>query len=98
MVHNQGDSLQPRLRDPNAPQNVRRIITALGGKDNIQKVEDCAETRLRLTLNNSDQLDSDALSQAGVQGIMKLADNNLHLLVGLNADQYAAEMNAQLST
>jgi PTS system glucose-specific IIC component len=97
-VQYQGDSLQPRLRDPRAPENARKIIAALGGSDNIRKVEACAETRLRLTLGNSAELDSDALSRAGVHGIMHLADKNLHLLVGLNADQYASEMNAQLST
>jgi phosphotransferase system IIA component len=34
---------------------------------------------------------------AGVNGIMKLADRTPHLLVGLNADQYAAEMQGQLA-
>jgi PTS system glucose-specific IIC component len=34
---------------------------------------------------------------AGVQGVMTLPDSVLHLLIGLNADQYAAEMQGQLA-
>ena len=38
-----------------------------------------------------------ALEQAGVQGIMRLEEGVMHLLVGLNADQYAAEMRAAMA-
>ena len=38
-----------------------------------------------------------ALTAAGVQGILRLPDNVLHLIVGLNADQYAAEMKAAMA-
>jgi PTS system glucose-specific IIC component len=37
------------------------------------------------------------LEQAGVQGIMRLEQGVMHLLVGLNADQYAAEMRAAMA-
>ena len=30
--------------------------------------------------------------------MMRLADRTLHLVVGLNADQYAAELRGQLAT
>jgi hypothetical protein len=38
-----------------------------------------------------------ALRSAGVQGIMRFPERVLHLLVGLNADQYAAEMRGQMT-
>lgn len=38
-----------------------------------------------------------ALEAAGVKGVLRLPDNVLHLLVGLNADQYAAEMKAAMA-
>lgn len=89
--------LAPRLRDPDAPQKTRDLIRALGGPENIGKVESCAETRLRLVVKDPVAVHNEALRAAGVHGIMSLPDGVRHLLVGLNADQYAAEMQAQLA-
>ena len=57
----------------------------------------CAETRLRLVIGNAGSVDEGALQAAGVMGVMRLANQTLHLIVGLNADQYAAEMQGQLA-
>ncbi|MBV8214917.1 MAG: PTS transporter subunit EIIB [Verrucomicrobia bacterium] len=43
----QAAGIQPKLRDPLAAEKARTVINALGGKPNIQRVEACAETRLR---------------------------------------------------
>ena len=64
---------------------------------NVRKVEACAETRLRLLLADEHAVDEAALHSAGVQGIMRFPERVLHLLVGLNADQYAAEMRGQMA-
>jgi PTS system glucose-specific IIC component len=37
------------------------------------------------------------LKTAGVDGIMRLPNQILHLIVGPNADQYAAEMSGQMA-
>ena len=42
-------------------------------------------------------LDEAALRAAGVEAVVKLPDHVIHLLTGLNADQYAAEMRGQLA-
>ncbi len=86
-----------RLRDPLAADKVRQIITALGGAQNIISIDACAETRLRLELNSTTVLDETVLQSVGVQGVMRLNKGIFHLLVGLNADQYAAEMQGQLA-
>ena len=88
--------IQPKLRDPLAPEKARALINALGGKANIQRVDACAETRLRIVTTNG-ALDEAALKAAGVEAIVKLPDRVVHLLTGLNADQYAAEMRGQLA-
>jgi PTS system glucose-specific IIC component len=59
-------------------------------------VDACAETRLRVVTTNG-HLDEAALRAAGVEAVVKLPDRVLHLLTGLNADQYAAEMRGQLA-
>ncbi len=86
-----------KLRDPLAAEKARSIIAALGGSRNITRVDACAETRLRLELESTALLDRSSLEAAGVQGVMQLANRTIHLLVGLNADQYAAEMQGQLA-
>nr|HQC73650.1 PTS glucose/sucrose transporter subunit IIB [Candidatus Competibacteraceae bacterium] len=86
-----------RLRDPQASGKARDFIAALGGAGNIQRVDACAETRLRLVLGDAGAVNEAALRSAGVAGVMRLADSTLHLVVGFNADQYAAEMRGQLS-
>ncbi|MFO1419553.1 MAG: PTS glucose transporter subunit IIBC [Candidatus Competibacteraceae bacterium] len=87
-----------KLRDPEAAGKARDLIAALGGTGNIQRVDACAETRLRLVLGNDSAVNEAALRAAGVAGVMRLANRTLHLVVGLNADQYAAEMRGQLAT
>ncbi|MER2600840.1 MAG: PTS glucose transporter subunit IIBC [Candidatus Competibacter phosphatis] len=87
-----------KLRDPEAADKAKQLIAALGGAGNIQRVDACAETRLRLVLNNEAAVHDGALQAAGVNGVMRLANQTVHLVVGLNADQYAAEMRGQLAS
>jgi glucose PTS system EIICB or EIICBA component len=48
-------------------------------------------------VNNEGQVNDVGLQSAGVDGIMRLPNHILHLIVGPNADQYAAEMAGQLA-
>lgn len=86
-----------RLRDPSAAQKARDFIRALGGGANIKQVDAVAETRLRVVLDNDVSVDEKGLVASGAEGIMRLPNHILHLVVGLNADQYAAEMHGQLA-
>ncbi|HYP75598.1 MAG TPA: PTS glucose transporter subunit IIBC [Polyangiaceae bacterium] len=86
------------LRDPDAARRARSYIAALGGKANIVKVEACAETRLRLVVRDEKQIQDSALKSEGIAALVRLdGGKTLHLLAGLNADQYAAEMQGQLA-
>jgi glucose PTS system EIICB or EIICBA component len=89
--------LQPRLRDPDAPRRAGAYIAALGGKSNIVRVDACAETRLRLVVRDEGQVREAALRAEGVAALVRVGSQTLHLLVGLNADRYAAEMRGQLA-
>ncbi|GAB4371351.1 MAG: N-acetylglucosamine-specific PTS transporter subunit IIBC [Elainellaceae cyanobacterium] len=82
--------------DPQATSRMQAAIAALGGLSNIHAVEAVALTRLRLEVEDSTAVNEAALAAAGVQGVMYLPNHKLHLLVGLNANQYAAEMKKQL--
>jgi PTS system glucose-specific IIC component len=90
--------LQAPLRDPDAARKAQVYIAALGGKANIVRVDACAETRLRLVVRDGAHVRDAALKSEGIAALVRLdGGKTLHLLAGLNADQYAAEMRAQLA-
>jgi PTS system glucose-specific IIC component len=96
-VEFQEEQPKPKLRDANAPQKVADWLTALGGVGNISTVEPCAQTRLRLQVKDSGAINEAALKQQGIGAVVHIDDTLIHLLAGLNADQYAAEMSAQIA-
>jgi PTS system glucose-specific IIC component len=89
--------VQPPVRDPDAARKAKVYISALGGRENIVRVDACAVTRLRLVVRDQVQIKDAELKAEGIGAVAKLDGNTLHLLAGLNADQYAAEMRAQLA-
>jgi len=86
------------LRDPDAARKAAAWLAALGGASNVERVDACAETRLRVVLRDETRANESALRTAGIDAVVKLPAKTLHLLAGLNADQYAAEMRGQLAT
>jgi PTS system glucose-specific IIC component len=86
-----------KLRDPDAARKVAAWIAALGGAANIQRVDGCAETRLRIIVHDMAGVDENGLTKTAIDAVVRLPNNIVHLLVGLNADQYAAEMRGQLA-
>ena len=90
--------ISPKLRDPNAPEKVAEWITGLGGSANIKTVDSCAQTRIRLKLQSLEAIDEELLKTKGVSAVVRLDKNLIHLLVGLNADQYGAEMSGQIAS
>jgi len=84
--------------DPNADRKAADITAALGGKQNIRRIDAIALTRLRVEVADSAAVNDSALQAAGVQGTLRLEGGVLHLLMGLGADQYADEIKKQLTT
>ena len=69
------------------------IVAALGGAGNLRTIDACT-TRLRLRVEDMAALDEPGLRALGARGILKLADNNLQVVVGGIADTLAMEMRA----
>jgi glucose PTS system EIICB or EIICBA component len=89
--------IQPPLRDPDAARKANAFIAAVGGKANVVRVDACAETRLRLVVRDGSRIDEAPLRAEGIAAVVIINDQTYHLLSDLNADQYAAEMRAQLA-
>ena len=79
-----------------ASDNLREcavaVRDALGGEENIVRIDPVALTRLRVQVRRADAIDERALEQAGALGIMHVAENVLHVVVGQEADAYAEAM------
>jgi PTS system glucose-specific IIC component len=86
-----------QLADPEMSKRGAQFIAALGGAANIEEIESCAQTRLRLKVHDEAAVDEMALRDAGAWGLMRVASRTMHLLVGLHAERYAAEMKSQLA-
>lgn len=59
------------------------VLAALGGAGNLKSEQRVALTRIRVELADVTRMDPQALSEAGVPGVMALPGGVLHLLVGL---------------
>jgi PTS system N-acetylglucosamine-specific IIB component len=65
---------------PGLPANV---VAALGGVDNLKSQQPVALTRVRVELRDVARMDRQALTVAGVPGVMMLDDGVVHLITGL---------------
>lgn len=65
------------------------LSTALGGANNIIRVEPCALTRLRVQVRDHGAIDESALESARVSGILRISDSVVHVIVGDDADGQA---------
>lgn len=74
--------------NPNIEQEVDDVIAALGGLDNILQSGACA-TRLRMQLNDTERVDSEALKQLGAFGVVRLDNQNVQVIFGLKANSYS---------
>ncbi|MGO1628694.1 MAG: N-acetylglucosamine-specific PTS transporter subunit IIBC [Microbacteriaceae bacterium] len=59
------------------------FITALGGKENIVELDNCA-TRLRMEIGDVAKVDEAALKRAGATGTMKPGGHSVQVIYGLN--------------
>ncbi|MHC8328689.1 PTS transporter subunit EIIB [Pseudomonas sp. LB1P83] len=59
------------------------VVAALGGLDNLKSQQPVALTRVRVELRDVARMDRQALSVAGVPGVMLLDDGVVHLITGL---------------
>lgn len=80
----------------NMSDQIKLTIKALGGANNIRKIDSIALTRLRLELANSNMIDEITLRSIGIKGIMRIPGGKIHLIIGLNAPYYATEMQQQI--
>lgn len=72
------------------------LLEALGGTANVVSVSACALTRLRVEVHSAAAISEAAVRDAGADGLMRISEATVHVIVGERAPQLAAELTAQL--
>lgn len=65
--------------------DVNKLVTYLGGKDNILEYE-FSKSRFIVTLKNVDIVNKEGIQKMGAQGIVEI-DNQLKIIIGEEAKQ-----------
>jgi PTS system glucose-specific IIC component len=73
-------------------ERAAALATGLGGVRNIARVEPVAITRLRVEVRDPPAVDEAALAAAGAMGVWRVADGVVHVIVGEDAEGYAAAL------
>lgn len=73
------------------PYRAPLILQALGGKENIVRLEACV-TRLRLTVVDDRKLDRNALRLLGAAGMIRLGGGNIQVVFGTYSEIIRAEI------
>lgn len=75
--------------------DIRNLILLLGGKDNISSAMHCV-SRLRLVVKDMSLVDDKAISKlVSSKGTMKLQNNQYHVVIGPDVDNYFKEFERQ---
>jgi PTS system glucose-specific IIC component len=70
------------------------LLSALGGADNLARVEPRALTRLRVELRDAGAVDDSALEAAGASGVLRVSDSVIHVVVGESAPAMAVALSS----
>lgn len=67
--------------------NVRKILEGIGGKENIENIDNCI-TRLRLKLKDISKVNEDILvGQTGASKVIFIDEHNIHIVYGLKIEE-----------
>jgi PTS system glucose-specific IIC component len=80
---------------PESRARAAALLSALGGADNLLRVEPCALTRLRVELRDARAADDSALEAAGASGVLRISDSVMHVVVGESAAATAAALDRE---
>ena len=70
---------------------MSNILLGLGGKENIQNIENCF-TRLRVQLKATSKIDKALLEKSSPIGIKVLDEENIQIIYGLRVEGIATKL------
>lgn len=96
-VIDQANAAHPKVCDSEALKKVALWLADLGGAANVTQAASCAKTCLRIIFRDMNASNETGLPANCIEAVIRFERNLAHLMAGLNADHYSAEMSAQIS-
>lgn len=78
------------LSNNNFTEIARVVLEGVGGKDNVETIDNCI-TRLRLTVKDDSLVDDKKIKSAGVSGVIHPNKNAVQVVVGMQVQHVADE-------
>lgn len=78
------------LSNNNFTEIARVVLEGVGGKDNVETIDNCI-TRLRLTVKDDSLVDDKKIKSAGVSGVIHPSKNAVQVVVGMQVQHVADE-------
>ncbi|WP_181349068.1 N-acetylglucosamine-specific PTS transporter subunit IIBC [Thalassobacillus sp. CUG 92003] len=72
-------------------------LEALGGPQNVESVDYCT-TRLRLQVNDGEQVNENALKRQGARGVMRVSKKNIQVIVGTTVEFLADALRKRIES
>lgn len=79
-----------QLNTSNYEYLSRKLLGCLGGADNVDEAFNCV-TRLRVVVKDPELVDTAKIKQLGVAGVLKVTDNEFHIIIGPEVTSVMAE-------
>ena len=70
-----------RLEHSNYRYMAKKILEHVGGKENVEDIENCI-TRLRLQVKDGSLIDDDNIKKTGAKGVVHLSDTSIQIVIG----------------
>lgn len=87
----ESEKLHVTLESEDYPKTAAIILEGLGGKDNVDSIDNCA-TRLRLTVADYGKVDEKKIRSAGVTGVIRPSKNAVQIIIGAKTQAVADEV------
>lgn len=79
------DETKTILANNDFTEIARIILEGVGGKDNVENIDNCI-TRLRLVIKNNELVDDKIIKSSGITGVIHPDKKNLQVVIGTKVD------------
>ena len=84
-----------KLEHTNYQYMAKKILQNVGGKENVEEVENCV-TRLRLELKDGSLVNEENIKKTGANGVIRFSDTSVQIIIGTEVNKVAKEFKAML--
>lgn len=80
-----------QLTHSNYAYMAKKILQSIGGKENIESVENCV-TRLRFELHDGSLVNEENIKKTGAKGVIKLSPTSIQIIIGTEVRKVKKEL------